>query len=228
MPLTPDQVKELKEQLKSQVQNLPQEQKSAALQQIDSMSNAALEMMLKQQQSQSYSNDSDSQKTIFRMIVDKEIDSIIVSENSEALAVLDINPISKGHCMIIPKSPVTSPNKIPKAAFELAESLSKKIIENLKAKEAKAHTQTQFGEAIIHLIPIYPDSPNLSINSPRSKSSQDDLISTAKEIQKEVIKISTAPKEKIVLSSKPDKKTKSKPVKKENSNKTIKLPRRVP
>jgi histidine triad (HIT) family protein len=229
MTLTKEQIKQLKEQLKAQVQSLPPEQRSAALSQIDSMSDEAIESMLKQQQEQqSSSPENPNQKNIFRMIVDKEIDSVIVSENSSALAVLDINPISKGHTMIIPKSPVSSPKEIPNEAFQLAEFLSKKMIENLNAKEAKAHTQVQFGEAIIHLIPIYPDSPNLSLSSPRSKATPESLSETAKNIQKEVIKISSAPTEKIVINTKPSKSKKDKKSKSKNQDKPLKLPRRIP
>ncbi len=176
MPLTSEEIKELKEQLHSQIKNLPPDKKAEAEKQISSMSTEALESMLKQQQS------SDS---IFRMIVKKETDSVIVGENSEALAVLDINPISRGHTMIIPKKAVSSADKIPKAAFALAQELTNKITSNLKAKETKAETNVQFGEAIIHLIPIY-DKP-LSLSSKREKASKEDLESVKRSL--EVIKI---------------------------------------
>ncbi len=178
MALTSEEISELRTQLKSQIQHLSPEKKKEAESQIESMSPKALEEMLKEQQTS-------SKNSIFRMIVNKEIDSVIVGENSESLAVLDINPISKGHCMIIPKSPVSLPEKIPPSAFSLAQELSKKIISNLKAKETKAETTVQFGEAIIHLIPIY-DSP-LSLSSERTKASKEELLEIKKIL--ETIKI---------------------------------------
>ena len=66
MALTPEQIIDLKEQLKSQVENLSPEKRSEALKQIDSLSPQALELMLKQQSNNSKSVKED--KTIFRMI----------------------------------------------------------------------------------------------------------------------------------------------------------------
>ena len=74
MTLTQSQIKQLKEQLKAQVKHLPQEQKSEALKQIDSMSDEAVETLLKQQ-SQSQENSPDG-NNIFRMIINGEIDQI--------------------------------------------------------------------------------------------------------------------------------------------------------
>jgi len=170
MALSVKQVQELKDQLRQQVesQNLPQDQKSAALKQIDDMSPGAIETMLQQQGQQS-----SEQVQVYRKIIDGEIPTTQVGENTDALAVLDNKPISRGHVVIIPKVQVKTPKDIPQSAFKLAETLSAKIIENLKAKETKAHTETKFGEAILNVIPIY--TKPLDINSPRSDVSPDEL-----------------------------------------------------
>jgi hypothetical protein len=207
MPLTKEQISQLKEQLRSQVANLPEDKKAEALKQIDEMSAEALELMISQQQSQAPPK---GQKTIYRMIIDKEVDSIQVGENPNAIAVLEINPISKGHTIIIPKSPIKDPKKLPKSLFSLAQSLTDKIISNLKAKSTKAETEIKFGEAILNLIPIY-DKP-LSLSSPRSKAPPEKLQEIKKAL--EVIKISKAP-EKIKI---------EKPIPK----KPLKLKRRIP
>jgi histidine triad (HIT) family protein len=197
MPLTDSQIQELKSQLKSQVQNLPAQQREEALAQIDSMSSEALEEMLEQQRSQNT-----YQKTIYRMIIDKEVDSIIVGENSTSLAVLEINPISQGHILIIPKSPKSAAKEITKTTFQLAESLSKKITENLKAKSVRLETQVNFGEAIINLIPSY-DNKVLDINSPRQKATPEDLEKIKKSL--ETIQIKPKTKKQIVKKPKPQK-----------------------
>tara|TARA_Y100000310_G_C20683699_1_gene817635 strand:- start:27 stop:773 length:747 start_codon:yes stop_codon:yes gene_type:complete len=248
MPLTPEQVKQLKEQLKSQISHLPPDKRDEAEGQIDAMSSDALEMMLQQQQARSPSPAPEDGKTIFRMLVSGEVEAIKIAENEEAIAVLDINPISRGHIMIIPKSPAASPDKIPQSAFKLAESLSKKITENLKAKEVKAETSTDFGESIIHLIPIY-DKP-LTKDSPRTKAAPEDLQTLKTELEKEVISLDKKPKEVIkldkngkIIEEEPsetpkapetpesadtsDSKEKKKP-KKTKKEKPIKLSRRIP
>jgi len=176
MALTKKEVEELKEQLKQQVQDLPEDKKQEAFKQVDEMSAQALELMLSQQQ----------QKSIYRMIVNKEVPSTIIEENSDAIVVLDINPISKGHTLIVPKIPAPNIKAIPKKIIDLAQELGKKITENLKAKSAQILPQENFGEAVIHILPIY-DKP-LSLDSKRSKATPEQLKETAQEISLVVIK----------------------------------------
>ena len=172
MVLTPEQIAELKSQLREQVQSLPEPKRTEALAQIEAMSAEALEMMLVQQQ-----KSSGKQKGIFRMIIDKDVPSEAIDENKSALAVLDINPVSKGHVLIIPKNPAADAKDLPTPALAMAKKLSKRIISKLKAKSAEIQTENKFGEVIINIIPIY-DIP-LSINSPRSKASKEELESLA-------------------------------------------------
>jgi len=193
MPLTPEQVSQLKKQLKSQTEHLPPEQKREAEKQIEEMSTEALELMIQQQSK----GEGRGGKTIFRMIVDGDVESVKVGENLSAVAVLDINPISKGHILIIPKKPVKTPKQIPKEAFALAEELSLKIMDNLKPKETKAETESKFGEAVLNIISIY-DKP-LSTSSPRAKATTEELNQIKREL--ETIKIENKP-EKIKISRK--------------------------
>ncbi len=201
MPLTQSQIQELKTQLKSQIQNLPAEQKAEAIKQIEQMSPEALETML-QQQSQT--------PEIFRQIINKQIPVIVAGENPKALAVLDNKPISKGHIVIIPKTQAKTSKEITKPVYDLAESLSKKLTENLKAKSVRVETETKFNESVVNLIPIY-DKP-LTLQSPRSEAPPEQL----KEIKKslEVIKIEKKPG---VIK-----------VKKPRRQKPLKLKRRIP
>ena len=205
MALTPQEIEELKEQLKEQISHLPAEKKAQAEAQIESMSPEALESML--QQSQSSGNA--KQKPIFRMITDGDVQSSKVDENRQAIAVLEINPISKAHTIIIPKNPINDAKQIPTQAFTLAKKLGKKIVEKLKATSTEIQTEHKFGEAIINLIPIY-DKP-LNINSPRSKSTPEQLEEIAQKLRPkpkiQKIKIKTEPKK---------------------GSQILKLPRRIP
>ena len=180
MALTSDQIRELKNQLLTQIQNLPSEQREHAKQQIESMSPQALETMLQQQQSS-------SDKNIFRLIVDKEVDSVIVAETLNSIAVLDINPISEGHTIIIPKNPVKTTSEVPKDSISLAKNLVEKIKSNLNTKSVDMQMENKFGETIIHLIPIY-EKP-LSLQSQRHKSTIENLQSIAEKINTIVEKI---------------------------------------
>lgn len=45
-------------------------------------------------------------KTIFSKIIDREIPAHVVAEDSNFIAFLDINPLSVGHTLIVPKKEV--------------------------------------------------------------------------------------------------------------------------
>jgi histidine triad (HIT) family protein len=169
MALTPEQVKELKMQLSGQIQHLSPEQKAAAQKQIDSLSPEALELMIKQQQSKQ----GKAEKGLFRSIVDGEIKSYFIAENKDSIAVLDIKPISSGHCIIIPKKPVVEAKSLPNSCFNLAKKIAKKASKKLNAKSSEIQTEYKFGEMIINIIPIYDKS--LNILSPRNNPTEKEL-----------------------------------------------------
>jgi diadenosine tetraphosphate (Ap4A) HIT family hydrolase len=166
MPLTPEQVEELKDQLREQVHQLPDDQKNDAFQQIDKMSSEAIEAMLENQKSQ-------SSQEIFRLVLEGKIPSRKVAENDAAIAVLDIKPISKGHTIIIPKSQAKKSSQISSNAFELAKKVSEKIISGLKAEGTEIQTEFKFGEIIVNVVPIYDRS--LNITSPRYEAQESEL-----------------------------------------------------
>lgn len=68
---------------------------------------------------------------IFCKIINKEIKSFIVAENDLALAFLDVNPISDGHTLIIPKKHTCDLNTCDRnslgAVFELAQEVARNI-----------------------------------------------------------------------------------------------------
>lgn len=178
MTLSPEEVEELKEQLKQQVQHLPDQQRQAAETQINSLSPEALESMLEQQRTRT---PAPGQKTIFRMIIDKEVQSHRIDDNVDAVAVLDINPIAKGHTIIIPKTAVSEIKDIPSGAHALAAELSKTLAKAVDAKKVQIIPDKKFGEAYLHLIPVTDNELNL--NSPRSSADPKELSQLAESIQ---------------------------------------------
>ena len=203
MSLTEEQIKSLKEQLSQQIHHLPEDKRKEAQKQIEKMSDGALETMLKQQQS----SQATAQQPVFRSVVSGEIPSKKLDENSHAIAVLDIKPISKGHTVIIPKNPITNAKDLPTSALTLAKKIAKKLSSKLKASGCEIQTQFAFGEIIVNVIPVY-DRP-LNINSPRQDASEEELSKLEKKLKvvkkPEVVKLT-----------------------KKKSSKTIKLKRRVP
>ena len=179
--LTPEQVAELKSQLAEQIKHLPEAQRAQAQVQIDQMSPEALELMLNQQMS-SQSTKAKASKSVFRMIIDGELPSKKINENKNAIAVLEIKPVSKGHVIIIPKNHVSSPDEISADSFVFIKEISKRIREKLKPKDILLHSSSKSGHSIINIIPIYEDE---SIDSPRIKPLDEELERIQKQLEKQ-------------------------------------------
>ena len=209
--LPKEQIKEIKSQLIQQIDTtFPEDKKQAAKQQVEAMNDEQLEEFLKQnnliKQGQS-SETSQNQESIFRSIVSGQIPSHKIDEDKYAVAVLEINPISKGHTILIPKQEATSVEKISQPIFSLAKKISKRIKSKLKPKEVKISSSNAFGEFIINVFPVYE---NESLNSQRYHAEE-------KELQE--------------LQEKLEKKTRAKIIKKpkrEKIEQKIRLPKRIP
>jgi len=203
MTLTHEEIKELKNQLKEQIKNLPVDKRTEAEKQIEEMSPEAIESMVEQQK---------GRQQIFRMIANKEIDSVIVAESNEAIAVLEINPLSKGHIMVISKEEISKKEKMPKEVISFAEGIIKKIERNLKSKKVNMVIGEKMGEAVIDLIPVYDGE--IDGKTERKHATKEELEQISKEINTEVIK--KAEPEKIKIE------------KKEEKAERVKLKRRIP
>jgi diadenosine tetraphosphate (Ap4A) HIT family hydrolase len=126
--------------------------------------------------------------------------------------VLEINPVSNGHTLIIPKAHAPSGEEIPKSAFNLARKLAKRIKTKLKPKEVAISSSSAFGHAIINILPIYE---NENLGSERKQATPEELIKLRKLLETK--------KRKVPLI----KKTKPK-VLKSKDGETFKLPKRIP
>ena len=161
MSLTPEEVKNIKDQLFKQIEGFPDEQKETARKQIEAMTPEEVEafleknkMMAQEQGEEGAGKDQPS--CIFCSIIDGSTTSYKIEENKAAIAVLDINPVSKGHSMIIPKKHSTI-EKLPSAVLGLAKKVAKRLKSKLKAEEVRIETNTVQGHAIISVIPMYKD-----------------------------------------------------------------------
>ena len=159
MSLTSEQVQQLKNQLKEQIKDIPEDKRIEAEKQIEEMSKDTIEEMFQHQKT--------LQKSIYRAIINEEIPSKKIDENEEAIAVLDIKPLSNGHVIIIPKKEVKDVKDLPAHTLALAKKIAKRIETKLNAKNVEIQTEFKFGEIIINIIPIY-DKP-LSLNSQRQE-----------------------------------------------------------
>lgn len=108
------------------------------------------------------------QQCIFCAIKDKQMQSFEVGENSDAIAVLEINPISKAHTIVIPKQHIDSQEKLTEKTLELSQEVVDKIKSQLKPKSVTVFASVMFGHFVINILPVYksekPDSPRQQAN----------------------------------------------------------------
>lgn len=205
--LTPEQTEQVKKQIIQQIENrFPEDKKQAAISQIKAMNSEQLEDFLKQ--NKLIKQGKGEHQCIFCSIVFGDIASYKIDENDGAIAVLEINPISMGHALVIPKEHLSGEDKIPKSVISLVESISALIKTKLKPKKIETSSSNLFGHEIINIIPVY-DSEN--INSERSQANPKELL----ELQETLLK-----KKSEVISAKP----KRKKIKSEK----LWLPKRIP
>jgi len=215
--LTEDQIVQIKQQIIEQIKSaFPEDKKQESIEKINLMNPEELENFLKQNQILKKNNSTPQTECIFCSIIQKQTPSYLIDENEQAIAVLEINPISNAHCLVIPKEHFSSSEKVPEKAFALAKKISKKITSKFKPKEIKIYFQNLFGHEIINVLPIY-DKENL--NTERKQKNPKEL----KELQKELLK-----KERKKVVKKTIKKTIHKKKKSVKPEPKIRLPQRIP
>lgn len=124
--------------------------------------------------------------TIFSKIAAGDIPSYRIAEDDRYFAFLDINPLAKGHVLVIPKKEVDY-------IFDLEDELladmmvfakriavaMKKVIPCLRIGVAVLGLEVP--HAHIHLVPLNSES-DISFQKPRVKLTQDEFVEIAKKI----------------------------------------------
>jgi len=212
MAFTPEQVEEVKKQLLVEIDKLPNENKEQIKEYIKKLDEKGLEEFLKKNKIQYTETGisqepivgeeeklSDESKCIFCGITKGETSSYKIAETKKAIAVLEINPLSKGHIIIIPATHTTV-EKMPKSALSLAQKIAKKLKKKLKPEDIKIETSSFQGHPMINVIPLYK-------NIPLKKTKAEDI-----ELKKLQLKLETKKRakrkkesiEKIEVSKKPE------------------------
>ncbi len=182
--LSGEEVSEIKQKLIEHVKSsFPAEQAASAVKQIESMNSEQLESFLEKNKILKNENAGDSKnECVFCSIVSGGIKSVKLDENEKALAVLEINPISKGHAMILSKEHTDKP---PRESMLLAKKVSRKIKAKFKPKRIELSKSKLFGHEVINILPVY-DKENF--NSERKPAKVEELEMIKGELEKEVKK----------------------------------------
>ncbi len=125
--------------------------------------------------------------TIFSKIAAGEIPSYKVAENDKFFAFLDINPLVKGHTLVIPRREVDyifDMEDEELAAMHLfAKSVAKAVEKAIPCKRVGVAVMgLEVPHAHIHLIPINKES-DMVISNPKQKLSDEEFVTIASAIK---------------------------------------------
>ncbi len=179
--LPQEQIQQIKQQLISQLEQSNIPNKDEIKKNILAMNPEQLEEFLKQNKLIKQGQDLQQQtKCIFCSIVSGEVQSYKIDENKDAVAILEINPISKAHVIIIPKEHISSSEKLPKTSFSLAKKIAKKIKTKFKPKDIAISSSNLFGHEIINILPVYE---NETLDSQRQQAKPEELMKLQKQLE---------------------------------------------
>lgn len=171
MPFSPDQAEDVKKQLIAEIDKLPNENKEQIKEYIKGLDEQGLEDFLKKNKIKytdtglaqepgegEEQKESAEPKCVFCSIIKGELHSYKILENDKAIAILEINPLSRGHAIVLPVEH-TSIEKMPKSAMSLAQKIAKKIKKKLKPEDIKIETSNFQGHSLVNIVPIYKNEP---------------------------------------------------------------------
>jgi histidine triad (HIT) family protein len=116
--------------------------------------------------------------TIFSKIVRGEIPCYKIAENEHYFAFLDINPVARGHTLVIPKMEVDYVFDLPDETIAGLAHFAKPIAKAIDAATGCIRTGIiveglEVPHAHIHLIPMYPDRKGFSLGKSLSLTSDE-------------------------------------------------------
>ena len=128
--------------------------------------------------------------TIFSKIVAGEIPSYKVAEDEDFYAFLDINPMTKGHTLVVPKKTEEDyifrlEDKVYSNLMLFSKRLAKAIEKAVPCKRIGiAVIGLEVPHTHIHLIPINKES-DMNIGNPKLKLTSDEMAEIAAKINRE-------------------------------------------
>jgi len=125
--------------------------------------------------------------TIFTKIIRGEIPCYKIAENEECFAFLDINPLAKGHTLVVPKAEIDYILDIDdKLLAELAifsKKVAKAIEKSIPCKRiAFAVVGMEVPHTHVHLVPIQSEA-DVGFTKPKLKLPQDEMEKIAEKIR---------------------------------------------
>lgn len=125
--------------------------------------------------------------TIFSRIIEGEIPSYKIAENDKFYSFLDVNPMVKGHTLVVPKQEVDYIYDIDDELLADMIVFSKKVAKAIeKAIPCKRIGVMVLGlevpHAHIHLMPIQSER-DMNLSNPKLKLTEEEFTETARKIR---------------------------------------------
>lgn len=181
MAITEEEASSIKEHLLGQLENFPEDKREQISEQINSMTNEQIEAFIKQNNLSHLGG-----QCIFCSIVAGQTPSYKIAEDKNNIAILELNPLSKGHVLIVPKEHL---EKIPESSQVFIQEVSQKLKKKFSPEEIKINEIKIMNHALLEIIPIYGDETE------RHSASEEELKSLQEEILKiEEVKVEEKPK----------------------------------
>lgn len=129
--------------------------------------------------------------TVFSKIVRGEIPCYKIAENDKFLAFLDIMPLEKGHCLVIPKNEVDYIFDLDDEDFQSLHLFSKKVALAIKKtipciRIGVAVIGLEVPHAHIHLVPLH-ELESINFSKDRKSFSKEEFEKIAHEINNNFI-----------------------------------------
>ncbi|VVB80520.1 Uncharacterised protein [uncultured archaeon] len=224
--LSNEQIQKIKTHLLDQLVNFPEDQRKFMKHKILSMTNNEVEEFVKQNELKHLEDPASPQvasqpSCIFCSILEGKIPSYKIYESSDSIGILEINPLSKGHSLLVPKKHLEI-NDLGENFIEEAKIIATAIQEKYNPQEIKIGKTNILGHSLIEIIPLYGDEKE------RAKAEPVELEKLKKELRIKKEKEESPKEEKVeAQQSHPpekDKKAEPDPEKKE----IVKLKPRIP
>jgi len=175
MPITDEQAKQIKEHLLKQLDNFPEDKQDQIKDQINSMTKEQVENFIEQNKLTHLGG-----QCIFCTITANQTTSYKIAENENNIAILEINPISKGHSLVIPKAHL---EELPQSTKDLAQEVAQKLQEKFNPKEIQIKELKIMDHPIIEITPIYGDETGKKQATKEELKALQEEISKPKEVK---------------------------------------------
>ena len=128
--------------------------------------------------------------SIFTKIINREIPGHIVAENEHFIAFLDINPLVRGHVLVVPKNEVDYIFDLPDEELSALNIFAKRVASGIKEaipckRVGVAVIGLEVPHVHIHLVPLNTMN-DINFSKPKMNPPADELERTAKSIKEKI------------------------------------------